>query len=70
MPKTAKNHTPKGYRSVTPYLYVRQCARAIAFYKKAFKAVELMRMPGLGGSIMHAEIGAAAAKAMAAMAKP
>jgi len=42
--------------SVTPYLIVRDAAKALDFYKKAFNAVELMRFPGPGGKIMHAEV--------------
>jgi PhnB protein len=47
---------PKGYHTATPYLIVKDAARAIEFYKKAFGAMELMRMPGAGGKIGHAEI--------------
>jgi PhnB protein len=47
---------PKGYHAVTPYLSVQGAARAIAFYKKVFGAKEVMRMPGPGGTIGHAEI--------------
>ncbi len=47
---------PDGYRTITPYLYVRGAAKALDFYKKAFGAVEKVRMPGPGDSIMHAEI--------------
>lgn len=47
---------PKGYQAVTPYLCVKGAAEAIAFYKKAFGAKEIMRMPGPGGTIGHAEI--------------
>ena len=47
---------PPGYHNVTPYLIVRNGAAAIEFYKKAFNAVELMRFPGPGGKIMHAEV--------------
>jgi PhnB protein len=47
---------PDGYHSVTPYLVVQNGAKAIDFYKKAFGATELMRMPGPGGKIMHAEL--------------
>jgi PhnB protein len=47
---------PKGYHAVTPYLSVHGAADAIAFYKKAFGAREVMRMPGPGGTIGHAEI--------------
>ena len=47
---------PSGYASVTPYLIVRDAARALDFYKKAFGATELMRFPAPGGRIAHAEI--------------
>ena len=47
---------PKGYHSVTPYLVMRNAAAAIEFYKKAFGAVELFRMPAPDGKIGHAEI--------------
>jgi PhnB protein len=47
---------PAGYHNITPYLMVRNAAAAIDFYKKAFNAVELMRFPGPGGKIMHAEV--------------
>src|SRR5262245_12995727 len=47
---------PDGYHSVTPYLYVKDAARAIEFYKEAFGAKELLRLPGPGGKLMHAEV--------------
>jgi PhnB protein len=47
---------PEGYHTVTPYLIVRNAARAIEFYKKAFGATELMRMAEPSGRIGHAEI--------------
>ena len=47
---------PKGYHSVTPYLACKGAARAMDFYKQAFGAAEVMRMPGPGGSIGHAEM--------------
>ena len=47
---------PDGYHSVTPYLIVRGGAEAIEFYKKAFGASELFRMPAPDGRIGHAEI--------------
>lgn len=52
----AVNYIPKGYHSATPYLICKGAARAIDFYKQAFGATELMRFPGPGGSIGHAEI--------------
>lgn len=47
---------PAAYAGVTPYLIIRQAARAIDFYKRAFGATELMRFPGPDGTIGHAEI--------------
>ena len=47
---------PDGYHTATPYLVIDGAAGAIEFYKKAFGAQELMRMPGPGGKVMHAEI--------------
>ena len=46
---------PDGYHSVTPYIYVDGASDAIAFYEKAFNAVEIMRMDW-GNRIGHAEI--------------
>src|SRR5258708_38903852 len=50
------NPIPEGYHSVTPYLIVDGGAKALDFYKKAFGAKEIMRMPGPDGKIGHAEI--------------
>ncbi|HLL88022.1 MAG TPA: VOC family protein [Tepidisphaeraceae bacterium] len=47
---------PEGYHTVTPYLRCREAAKAIEFYKAAFGAEEVFRMPGPGGTIMHAEV--------------
>lgn len=47
---------PDGYHTVTPYLACADAAQAIAFYKKAFGAKELLRVPGPGGKIGHAEL--------------
>jgi PhnB protein len=47
---------PTGYAGVTPYLIIRDAARALDFYKKAFGATELMRFPAPGGKIGHAEM--------------
>ena len=41
---------------MTPYLAVNDAAAAIEYYKRAFGAIETMRMPGPGGKIMHAEV--------------
>jgi len=47
---------PSGYHMVTPYLSIRGAARAIDFYKQAFGAEEMLRVPGPEGMIGHAEI--------------
>lgn len=46
---------PAGYHSVTPYLAVDGAAQAIEYYKAAFGAEEVLRMP-MGDRIGHAEI--------------
>ncbi|HYY28464.1 MAG TPA: VOC family protein [Chthoniobacterales bacterium] len=54
---TRVNPVPDGFHTVTPHLVVKGASQAIEFYKKAFGAEEVMRMPGPDGkSIMHAEI--------------
>lgn len=55
---------PKDYNVVIPYLAIRGAAQAIEFYKKVFGAKEIMRMPGPGGMIGHAEIRIADCKVM------
>ena len=47
---------PDGYHTATPYLVVRGGARAMDFYKQAFGATEMMRMPMPDGKLAHAEI--------------
>jgi len=47
---------PEGYHSVTPYLILSNASDAIAFYKKALGAEEIIRMDDPGGRIHHAEI--------------
>lgn len=47
---------PDGYHSVTPYLVVKGAAAAIDFYKRAFGAIELLRLEGPNGVIGHAEV--------------
>src|ERR1700740_2956817 len=47
---------PEGYHSISPSLTCKDAARAIDFYKQVFGATEIMRMPGPGGIIMHAEL--------------
>ena len=40
---------PDGYHTLTPHLVVKGASRAIAFYKKAFGAEEISRVPGPDG---------------------
>lgn len=47
---------PEGYHTATPYLICKGAADAIEFYKKAFGAREIMRMPMPGGKLGHAEL--------------
>jgi uncharacterized glyoxalase superfamily protein PhnB len=47
---------PDGYHTITPSITIKDAAQALTFYQKAFGAEEVMRMPGPGGKIMHAEI--------------
>ena len=53
---TKVNPIPDEYRGATPYLCVNDGARAIEFYKKAFGAREVMRMPMPNGKLGHAEL--------------
>lgn len=55
-PRKKVSPIPAGYHAVTPYLSIRGAAEALEFYKKAFGAKEIMRMPGPKGDIGHAEI--------------
>lgn len=47
---------PEGMHTVTPHLVCAGAVEAIEFYKKAFHAQELARLPDPQGKIMHAEI--------------
>jgi PhnB protein len=47
---------PQGYHSITPSMTCKNAARAIDLYKQVLGATEIMRMPGPGGIIMHAEL--------------
>jgi uncharacterized glyoxalase superfamily protein PhnB len=61
---------PEGFHTVTPHLVCAGAADAIEFYKKAFGATEIRRMPGPGGMIMHAEIRIGDSRVMLADAFP
>jgi PhnB protein len=58
------SYLPKGYSEVTPYMSIRGAGQAIDFYKKAFGAKEVMRMPGPDGKLGHAEIMLGSARIM------
>src|SRR5512144_2257173 len=45
---------PDGMHTVTPHLVCAGAADAIEFYKKAFGASEMIRLPGPDGKLMHA----------------
>src|ERR1700751_3162150 len=54
---TRINPIPEGHHTITPHLVVKGASEAIEFYKRAFGAEELARMPGPDGkSIMHAAL--------------
>ena len=56
MAKPAVKPIPDGMHSLTPHLVCAGAADAIEFYKKAFNAVEVARLPGPGGKLMHAAV--------------
>ena len=57
MASTSVRPVPPGYHTVTPYLIVHGAEKAIDFYKKAFNAKELLRLPMPDGKgLAHAEI--------------
>jgi len=48
---------PTGFHTLTPHLVVKGATKAIEFYKRAFGAEEIGRMPSPDGkSIMHADL--------------
>lgn len=54
--KTTVKPVPEGYHTVTPYLFITNAAKAIEFYKKAFGALELVRLATPEGKVAHAEL--------------
>jgi PhnB protein len=54
-PRAVKS-VPEGMHTVTPHLVCAGAADAIEFYKKAFGAIEVMRIPAPDGKLMHAMI--------------
>jgi PhnB protein len=56
MSKPTVKAIPDGMHSLTPHLVCAGAADAINFYTKAFNAVEMMRLPGANGKLMHASV--------------
>jgi len=56
MPTKSTQAIPPGKEQVIPHLVCDPCAKAIDFYKKAFGAEELSRIPAPDGRVMHAEL--------------
>lgn len=54
----SKKQAPGGRKmqSLAPHLICAGAAKAIDFYKKAFGAVELMRLPGKDGKLIHGSV--------------
>ena len=52
----AKSHTYPGASSLNPYINIKGCSDAIEFYKKAFGAIEKLRLLMPDGKIAHAEL--------------
>lgn len=54
-PKSSPEHAPNaGVNALTPHLVCAGAANAIAFYKRAFGAEEIIRLPGPNETILHA----------------
>lgn len=56
MSKPQVKPIPDGMHTVTPHLICAGAADAIEFYKKAFNAVEIGRMAGPQGKLLHGAI--------------
>jgi PhnB protein len=54
MPKPEAKSAQQGMSPVVPHLVCAGAASAIEFYKKAFGAEEVMRLPGPDGKLIHA----------------
>lgn len=48
--------TQSGVHSLSPHLICAGASDAIEFYKQAFGATEMMRIPGEQGKVMHARV--------------
>ncbi len=47
---------PDGQRTITPHLVVKGGAEAMAFYEKAYGAIECRRMAAPDGKLMHGDL--------------
>jgi uncharacterized glyoxalase superfamily protein PhnB len=56
MAKTKLNARRNVNRSLSPHLVCAGAAEAIEFYKRAFGAEEMIRLPGQDGKLMHASV--------------
>ena len=56
MTQPAVNPIPEGLHTVTPHLVCNGAAAAIEFYKQAFGAVEMFRLPTPDGKLAHAMV--------------
>ena len=54
--KDAVSAIPSGFRTVTPYLAIKNAVKALEFYKKAFGATEVHKTIMPDGRLGHAEI--------------
>ena len=52
----SESYKPPGYPTVSPYLVVDGASRTIEFLVRVLDTVELRRMPGPSGKLMHAEV--------------
>lgn len=55
MPRKVKP-IPDGHRTVTPYLAIKNAAKALEFYTRAFGATESYKLMMPDGRVGHAEI--------------
>ncbi|RME61876.1 MAG: VOC family protein [Alphaproteobacteria bacterium] len=56
MPKTESQARQDVQHALAPHLIVAGAAEAIDFYRQAFGAEEMIRIPGPGGKLMHAAV--------------
>lgn len=56
MPKKSGSSVEDGFHTVVPHLTCRDAAAAMDFYKRAFGATEIMRIPLPDGKLMHGSV--------------